>query len=167
MRVSSWLAAAGVVIGSVLTVSASGLAAAPADTPPPLVEDFSYPGADAILAQHGLKLFSGDGHILFVDSRDYDEGTCPVGQVQVERSLDVEPYGKFFCFRTVGTTGVLTLEVPTTFGVRGGTTAIQATAQLPEGDKTYDVPPNTPVAIDPGDEDELPKAVLVELRMGS
>lgn len=167
MRVSSWLTVAGVVVGSVVALSASGMAAEPGDAPPSLVEDFAYPGADQILAEHGLKVFSGDGHILFVDSRDYDEGTCPVGQIQVERSLDVEPYGKFFCFRTVGATGVLTLEVPTTFGVRGGSVEIQATAQLPEGEKTYEIPPNTPVAIDPGDENELPKAVLVELRMGS
>lgn len=165
MKASAWVAAAAVVAGSVATMSGTVLAAEPADTPPPLVEDFSYPGADQILAEHGLKLFSGDGHILFVDSREYDEGPCPVGQVQVERSLDVEPYGKFFCFRTIGTTGVLTLEVPTTFGVRGGNTEIQATAQLPEGEKTYEIPPNTPVAISPGDDNELPKAVLVELRI--
>ena len=167
MKVSSGLTVAGVVIGSVLAIGAGGMAAEAADTPPSLVEDFSYPGRDQILAEHGLKLFTGDGHILFVDSRDYDDGACPVGQIQVERSLDVEPYGTFYCFRTVGTTGVLTLEVPTTFGVRGGSTEIQATAQLPEGEKTFEIPPNTPVAIAPGDENELPKAILVELRMGN
>jgi hypothetical protein len=166
MKVLPWLAAAAIVVGSVGFLSSSSSAAESADTPPPIVEDFAYPGADKILAEHNLKLFKGDGHILFVTSHEYDEGQCATGEIQVEKQMDVEPYGVYYCFKTIGTKGILILEVPGTFGVRGGTKAIEATANLPEGQKTYDIPANGFVAISPGDGSETPKAVLVELRLG-
>lgn len=37
------------------------------DSPPSIVEDYTYPGAVGILAQDNVKLFSGDGGILFAD----------------------------------------------------------------------------------------------------
>ena len=169
MKRMLWLVAAGVTTVTALAVAGSGpVAAEAADTPPSLVEDFTYPGADAIRtapANFGLKLFNGDGHILFVRTRTYDDGQCPTGEIQVERALTTEPYGLYYCFRSIGTKGYLTLEVPATFGVRGGSNALEATAQLPDGEKTYQVPANTPVAISPGQGDELPPAILVELSL--
>jgi hypothetical protein len=165
MKALSWFAAAAVVAGSVVLVSSSSAAVQEADTPPPLVEDFTHPGADQILAQHGLKVFKGDGHIMFVTSHTYDESQCVAGQIQVEKQLDVAPFGIYYCFKSVGTTGFLTLEVPGTFGVRGGDKAIQAKAELPDGEKTYQIAPNNFVAISPGTGDEIPQAVLVELRL--
>jgi hypothetical protein len=167
------LAAAVAVVG--VTVGARGvLAAAAADDPPTetnggsIVEDYAYPGADQILAEHGLKVFRGDGHILFVTSRPFSDGVqCDAGQIQVEKASAVPPFGYYYCFRTVGTQGYLALEVPGTFVVRGGDRPITATAELSNGtERTYDVPANTPVPIDPGDGSELPSAVLVELRLG-
>ncbi len=35
--------------------------------PPALVEDYSYPGADRILAEKGIELKKGDGRILLAD----------------------------------------------------------------------------------------------------
>jgi hypothetical protein len=156
-----------VVAVSTLLLSGGGSAGAreATDEQPSLVEDYNYPGAAQIIAEHGLKLFKGDGHILFVTSRTYDEGQCATGQLQVEKALDVEPYGVFYCFQTVGAEGFLTLEVPATFGIRGGNAPIEATAELPTGDQTYDVPPNGFVAISPGPGGEPPAAILVELRM--
>jgi hypothetical protein len=43
------------------------MAADNADAPSSIVEDFSYPDRDQILALQGVKLNSGDGHILLVD----------------------------------------------------------------------------------------------------
>lgn len=129
-----------------------------------VVEDYAYPRVDQILAEHGLKVFKGDGHILFVTSRTFEEGQCPTGQIQVEKSLDEEPYGVNYCFETRGTKGYLSLEVPATFGVRGGDKPIVATAQLPDRKEDFPVPANEHVAIDPGQGTELPKAILVELR---
>lgn len=144
----------------------SGSAAEQADTPPSIVEDYAYPGAEAILAEHGLKLFKGDGHIVFDSARPYSGSQCPVGLIQVEKHLDVEPYGMYFCFRTIGSKGLLTLEIPGTFGVRGGSETILVKAKLPDNTilPTYEVAPNQPVAIEPGDDGETPQAILVELR---
>jgi hypothetical protein len=139
--------------------------AAAAEDPPPVSEDFAYPGAAQILADHGLKVFKGDGQIRFVTSRPFGEGQCPSGQLQVERNLDVEPYGVYYCFQQLAAQGFLTLEVPGTFGIRGGTRTVEATAVLPEGERTFTVPPAQPVAISPGTGEEPPRAVLVELRM--
>jgi hypothetical protein len=148
-------------------------AAAPPGTPTPaasdpetsIVETYDYPGAAQILDQHGLMVFRGDGHIVFVTSHTYDEDQCATGQLQVEKALTAEPYGVYYCFRTRGTQGFLTLEVPATFGIRGGDTPIRATAELPTGDQTFDVPPNGFVAVDPGTGSATPQAVLVELRI--
>jgi hypothetical protein len=131
-----------------------------------IVETFAYPGAAQILAQHGLRVTRGDGHILFLTSRQFDEGQCEPGQVQVEQSFENPPFGVWYCFRTIGTSGYLTLEVPGTFVIRGGNTPLTATAHLPGGpDRTYPVPPNQFVPIEPGDGTQPPRAVLVQLRI--
>ncbi|MGN9914073.1 S1 family peptidase [Phytohabitans sp. LJ34] len=130
-----------------------------------MVEDFSYPGAEQILAQHGLRVSKGDGHILFVTSRPFGEQQCATGEIQVEKWLDEAPFGVYYCFRTIGSQGYLSLEVPGTFGVRGGSVSLRATAELPDGQRTYEVDPNEFVAISPGTGDEPPEAVLVELRL--
>jgi hypothetical protein len=130
-----------------------------------VVERFNYPGAAQILAEHGLRVFRGDGHILFVTSRHFEDGQCEAGQIQVEQHFEDPPFGVWYCFRTIGTQGYLTLEVPGTSAVRGGNTPLTATAHLPGGpDQTYSVPPNSFVPIEPGDGSEFPQAVLVELR---
>jgi hypothetical protein len=132
-----------------------------------IVEKRDYPGAAQILAEHGLKLFRGDGHVLFVTSRPIAGGVqCDAGQIQVEMPSATPPYGTFYCFRTVGTHGYLTLEVPGTFLIRGGSVATEATAELSDGtEQTFEVPPNAVVPIDPGEGPDLPQAVLVELRI--
>ncbi|GAA4470381.1 hypothetical protein GCM10023170_087150 [Phytohabitans houttuyneae] len=167
MKTLRFVAATTLAAGLVLALSGNGSAAREAaDTPAPAVEDYAYPNADQVLAEHGLKVFRGDGRIVLDSSRTYAEGQCPTGQIQVEKALAEAPYGVYYCFRTWGTRGFLTLEVPATFGVRGGSTALQATAELPSGeDRTYTVPPNAYVAIEPGEGPELPKAILVELRL--
>ncbi|WP_433553507.1 hypothetical protein ACQP08_09845 [Micromonospora zamorensis] len=154
-------------VTAVVAVNAtSGSAAEQADAPSSIVEDFTYPGAEAILAQHGLKLFKGDGHIVFESARLFGESQCPTGLIQVEKHLDAEPYGVWYCFRMIGPKGLLTLEIPGTFGVRGGSETIQVKAKLPDNTvlPTYEVPPNQPIAIEPGGDDETPQAILVEIR---
>jgi len=85
-----------------LTAPAQVAGGAPADdTPPPIVEDYSYPGADRILAERGLKLIKGDGHILLAD--------CAAGTGQAE--VWSRTKGNF-CFKVSGASGWLTMEVP-------------------------------------------------------
>ena len=167
----SLVGASALVTGVVVAAMSSGTAVAAegaAEVQSSLVEDFAYPGADAILAEHGLKVFTGDGHIEVVSSGDFGSGSCPVGLIQVETMIEEEPYGAYYCFATSGTRGFLTLQVPNTFLLRGGNKPVEATAQLPGGsEETYDVPANTSVAVDPGDGSDRPQAILVELRFGT
>ena len=145
-----------------------GGAAAATEGPSSLVEDYSYPGAADILAQHDVELISGDGHIMFVTSHPIsDDQRCDTGQIAVEKNLNVDPWDVFYCFRTIGSAGVLKLRIPGTFGVRGGDKPLVATAQLSDGkEKEYAIPANGNVAIDPGQGSDSPTAILVELSFG-
>ncbi|TJZ57042.1 hypothetical protein FCH28_06110 [Streptomyces piniterrae] len=72
--------------------------------PPPAVEDFTYPDADRILKETGLKLIKGDGHILLADcdaSPDFDVMAEKANHTPVNH-----------CFKVTGKTGHLTLEIP-------------------------------------------------------
>ena len=163
-RILPWIGAATVAVAAGVLVT-SNLAQA-ADAPQSLVEDFVHPNSEGILEQYGLKLFKGDGHIMFASRKQIDtDGQCATTEIQVEEMVEVEPYSYLYCFKTIGTSGFLTMEVPSTFGVRAGDVPVVATAETPEGTKTYDVPANRPVPIYPGTGDEKPQAVLVELRL--
>jgi hypothetical protein len=170
MKGTSLLAGAAVLattVGGVVALRATGSSAAEAaEAPSSIVEDYTHPDAEGILARDGLKVFKGDGHIVFDQARPFTQSQCPTGLVQVEKHLDEEPYGMYYCFRTIGPKGFLTLEVPGTFGVRGGSEEILVKAKLPDGTvlPTYEVQPNQPVAIEPGDGSEAPQAILVEIR---
>ncbi|NKY39207.1 lipocalin family protein [Cellulomonas septica] len=168
-RVVGGVGAAAVVAAvAVVWASSAGAAeGAAAEVQSSLVEDFAYPGADAILAEHGLKVFTGDGHVEPVSSGAVG-GSCAPGLIQVETLVEEEPYGSYYCFRTSGSRGFLTLEVPHTFLLRGGDKPVEATAELASGaEETYAVAPNTSVAVDPGEGAAMPQAILVELRFGA
>ncbi|OXM60440.1 hypothetical protein [Amycolatopsis vastitatis] len=91
-----------------------------ADEQPPLVEDYSYPGADKILAEQGFKLITGDGHMLLAD--------CPStpgndGFIRVRRNL--KPIA---CFKVpAGQSGRLTMEIPEVTFVKGDDHTVKAT----------------------------------------
>ncbi|MFB7460151.1 hypothetical protein [Streptomyces sp. NPDC056188] len=71
------------------------------------VEDFSYPNADKIKAEKGIILKRGDGHITLADCSSAD-GLMEVWSRKNGR----------ICFRTTGTSGYLTLEIPSVFVIR-------------------------------------------------
>ncbi|MFC8190476.1 hypothetical protein ACFUMH_02300 [Cellulomonas sp. NPDC057328] len=149
----------------------SGAAVADPEVQSSLVEDFAYPGADAIFAEHGLRVFAGDGHVEFLP---VEGRACAADLIQVTASLEDDPYRAVYCFRTSGTRGFLTMEVPHTFLVRAAALPVRATATVPvngtEGEtevEVVDVPPNRSVPIEPGGQGEVPPAVLVELRFGT
>lgn len=84
------------------------------------VEDFTYPGADKIKEEKGIILKRGDGHIVLAD--------CSSGTGLMEvLSRDVDK----ICFRATGTSGYLTVEIPSVFSVKGAaahTTDVTITA---------------------------------------
>lgn len=165
MKVRALIGAAAVSAATLIGFGGTAQAASGADEPPSIVEDYSYPGAAQILADHKLKLIAGDGHILFVTSHEYGKGQCDAGQIQVEEALATAPFGVYYCFSSTGKTGFLTLEVPATFGVHTGNTALVATATIGGTEKQFPIEANGYKAVDPGVGDQLPTAVLVELRL--
>lgn len=97
-------------------------AQAPASAAPPIaVEDYGYPGADKILAEKGIKLKKGDGRILLAE--------CDQTAQQI-RVLTVEDAAAgragTYCFKALGDTGRLTLELPRVFAVEAADHPIQA-----------------------------------------
>lgn len=110
-------------IGIVVAGAASaGVAVAAAEDVPTetnggsIVEDFSYPGAAAILAEHNVELISGDGNIVFADCN-----TPPVndvGLIQVWRA-EGDPSHWRICFKVLEPVGRLDLRIPQVFEIMG------------------------------------------------
>ncbi|MFJ9523306.1 hypothetical protein ACIRPK_34335 [Kitasatospora sp. NPDC101801] len=135
------------------TATPGAVVTAATDAPPAAVEDFSYPGADKVLADKGIKLFSGNGRIMLAE--------CGAGAGQ----LEVWPRGMDrICFQVTGKGGYLSLEIPAVYTVKGTsyTTKIDMTV---EGEKkSYDIPKDKWVQVgetaDPAERDHT----LVEIR---
>ena len=98
---------------------------APVDTPPStetatgsLAEEGAYPDAAAIEAAQNIRLISGDGHILLADC-----ATAPVGNIGVLKVWTTEPVGTggagLACFRVLTGGGLLNLQVPGVYEIRG------------------------------------------------
>ncbi|MEU1825364.1 hypothetical protein ACX9I7_29245 [Streptomyces sp. L500] len=114
MRLFSRLFTAGTVVA--VTALTGSTAAMAVDTPPSGVEEFDYPQADKIFKERGIKLKRGDGHIVLVacDSRP--------GLIEVRargmKEIDKVGAGRF-CFRVTGTSGYLSLELPSVYLAKG------------------------------------------------
>ncbi|BCY13430.1 hypothetical protein [Actinoplanes sp. L3-i22] len=146
-------------------------AAADADVPPSAVEDFTYPGAATILAQKNIKLISGDGNILLVDCTTPADGDIGLLKVwTTEENIGTSGKG-LVCFKVYATTGLLNLEVPGVFEIRGdGLKAgtghdVVAKLETDDGDKlSVDVDPDgsTPVGVGVAGD---PATVLLQLQV--
>ncbi|MGW3182883.1 hypothetical protein ACWDD9_26750 [Kitasatospora sp. NPDC001119] len=120
------------------TASTAGAAAAD-DTPPPAVEDFAYPNADKIFQERGIRLKSGDGHILLVTC----DGRPGLIQVRARGNAVTDPVGNGqFCFQVSGPTGRLSLEIPSVFMVMGNDYAVRLDMRTGTENKSFDVKKN-------------------------
>ncbi|WP_449486087.1 hypothetical protein [Streptomyces avidinii] len=117
-------------------------AATSTDSMPVAVEGFSYPGADAIFSDQGIRLKRGDGHITLAQCESQ------VGLLEVWSSQND---GTRFCFKVGGAAGYLTLEIPSVYGVKGSDHEVQVDMNVPGtgADVSLDVKRNewTPVGI--------------------
>ncbi|MBB4926403.1 FG-GAP-like repeat-containing protein [Kitasatospora kifunensis] len=122
----------------VLAVTFSSSATAAESAPPSAAEDFSYPGAAKILADRGITLKSGDGHIVLADC---GSGT---GLVQLY-SRTATP--SEVCFKITDRTGYLSLEIPQIYNIKGDDHAIKATLNTAGTVTSFDLAKNawTPV----------------------
>ena len=157
----------------VTTASARVEAVAAADTQASIVEDYAYPGADQILHDINVRLVSGDGHIVLADC-----ATQPVDNVGVIKVYTTEQLGPgglgLVCFKVLGSTGRLVLEVPGVFEIRGDGQASNTGHALTAVVDTQDAAPvsvvcnpsgSTPVGI--GADPDAEPTTLLQLRVPS
>ncbi|GAA1268799.1 hypothetical protein GCM10009665_66730 [Kitasatospora nipponensis] len=130
----AWPLAAALSASVIAGWSGTAPAVAAESTPPSAVEDFSYPGAAKVLADRGITLKAGDGHIVLADCAS---GT---GLVQLfSRSATPSEV----CFQITGPTGYLSLEIPQIYNIKGDDHAIKATLNTAGTVTSLDVPKNT------------------------
>ncbi|MCX4690690.1 hypothetical protein OG401_41460 [Kitasatospora purpeofusca] len=89
------------------------------------MEDFSHPGAAQILANLGITLKNGDGHVYMTD--------CKPGTDQLEiwqRSRE-----ETFCFNVTGAGGFISMEIPRVYSIRGNSYNVTAVMTV-EGTST-------------------------------
>ncbi|BEL06553.1 hypothetical protein Q0Z83_047440 [Actinoplanes sichuanensis] len=149
-------AVAGAAVAGSLAYGVSAQAEEAADQPASLVEDFSYPGAAQIEADKKIKLIKGDGKIMLAECGSATD----LIQVESYNNLS-EPV---YCFKVLGSTGFLTLEIPNVFFIWAGDEKVTATVTVGGVEKD-------PVVVDANDgepvgaEDPKNHAVLLELRV--
>ena len=118
------------------------------------VEDFSYPQADKILAEKDILLKRGDGHITLAD--------CTSGTGFLE--IMARDKADRICFKVVGNSGWLTLEIPAVYAIKGNdyTTAVDMTVGTEE--KSFDISKNTWTSVGETADPEGRDHMLVEIR---
>ncbi|MEO3772192.1 hypothetical protein [Micromonospora sp. B9E7] len=169
MQTSSWKRAiaggAAVVLASAAAVIVSQLPSVAEDTPPSLVEDYSYPGAAQVLAQRGVKLIKGDGHIILVDCGS-SPNNPPADLILVQSNDFTLPGGTNFCFKATGASGLLTMEIPKVYFVRGDDTrTVAAKVEVKDDPTVVEVEEVTPKEWQPvGVGQARGDATILELR---
>ncbi|MGW2952746.1 hypothetical protein [Streptomyces eurythermus] len=118
------------------------------------VEDFSYPGGARILQEQGIVLKRGDGHITLADCAS---GT---GLLRIMARRQADP----ICFRTVGNSGWLTLEIPAVYVVRGNDYTTQVDMTVGDEEKTFDIEKNTWTAVGETADEQGRAFMLMEIR---
>ncbi|MCX4584529.1 hypothetical protein [Streptomyces sp. NBC_01481] len=124
-------------------------------SPPYAIEDFAYPGADKILAEKGIVLRKGDGHILLADCG-------ATNQIQIWTRQNNE--GRY-CFNVIGKTGNLILEVKNVHAVQTEERAVRASLTVNGKTTAVDVPKDDYKPVGEGDIKNPTPAVLVELKV--
>ncbi|AUH40887.1 hypothetical protein [Streptomyces sp. CMB-StM0423] len=152
--------AAAVAVPVVLAVGASGTGGS-ADAPPAApaalgepayaVEDFAYPGADEILAERGILLKRGNGHITLTDCG-------PAGLLEVwARSSEK------ICFQVTGVEGYLSLELPSVYAIKGNDYAATANMTVDGEETSFDIAENSWTPVGESADPEGREHMLVEL----
>lgn len=139
--------------------SPSQVIVAAADTPPSAVEDFAYPSAGAVLAEKGILLKKGDGHILLADC------DATADQIRVLTVADEEGTRQgTYCFTASGATGYLTMELPRVFALEAADHPISADLTASGKTTTVDVAEDGFEPVGEGSVGGV-QSVLVEIRV--
>lgn len=151
-------------------------AGASAIAPPSLVDSgaYPYPGAAEILAAHNVRLISGDGHILLVDCATPAQGDIGLLKIwTTDEAIGADGIGRV-CFKVTASSGLLNLEVPGVFEIRGDGqregTGHQVTAKLRNDDGeslTVAVDPDGSTPVGLGTDPDASPTMLLQLRAGT
>ncbi|WP_030816637.1 hypothetical protein [Streptomyces sp. NRRL F-2799] len=151
---AGWLAVAQGMAGGSAGASAADAAPVAGEAPGYAIEDFAYPQADKILAEQGIVLKRGDGHITLADCAS---GTGLLQIMARERSGPV-------CFKTVGNSGWLTLEIPSVYVMKGNDYATQVDMTVGSEEKSFDITKNTWTPVGESADEQGREFMLVEIR---
>ncbi|MFC7221454.1 hypothetical protein ACFQLX_25285 [Streptomyces polyrhachis] len=121
------------------------------------VEDFNYPGAAKVLADRGITLKRGDGHIILTDATTIGECSDP-SNIAVESRMGI------FCFKANAASGYLTLELPDTFSLWTQDHPVKATLTADGQDAVVNAPANDLTPVGESGDTGL-RSVLVEIRV--
>ncbi|MFF1378794.1 hypothetical protein [Streptomyces sp. NPDC058308] len=122
-------------------------------TPGYAVEDFNYPQADKIQQEKGILLKRGDGHIMLAECGS-QEGLLEIWA----RSKDK------VCFRVIGNSGHLSLEIPAVFGIKGNSYDTDVTMTVGGREKNLDITKNTFTPVGETADPDGREHMLVEIR---
>ncbi|WP_329546380.1 hypothetical protein OG548_20550 [Streptomyces sp. NBC_01356] len=124
---------------------------------PDLVEDFDHPGAAELLADRGVTLKRGDGHVWLTDVTDLGECADP-------SNIAIESRKGIFCFKTNAKSGFLTLELPDTFSIWTQDRPVKATLTAEGTDTVVNASANDLTPVGESGDTGL-RSVLVEIRV--
>ncbi|RJQ89987.1 hypothetical protein [Amycolatopsis panacis] len=112
-----------------------------------MVEDYAYPGAEAIQTSSGITLISGDGQIILADCATPPEGDLGLLRVRTSRIDDIGKDG-LTCFKVLTAPGLLTLKVPAVYEIRGDG-RVDGAGHKVKAELTTDQGQHTTVEVDP------------------
>jgi Trypsin len=143
---------------------------APTEATAPITERYAYPSAADILATQHVKLISGDGRLLLAACDTPVQGDIGLLKVySTDENVGTDSSGRI-CFKANGRTGLLTLEVPGVYEIRGDGqrtgTGHHVTAELTnEGDEqiSVQVDPDGSTQVGTGTGPEVPPTTLLKL----
>lgn len=149
----AWVAVTGVFTGAHAGTHAEAIAPVAGTAPGYAIEDFNYPQADKILAEQGITLKRGDGHIVLATC-DSQPGLMEVWA----RSKDK------ICFRVTGNSGWLTLEIPSVYGIKGNDYSAQVDMTVGTEEQSYDIDKNSWTPVGESADAQGREFMLVEIR---
>ncbi|WP_203690517.1 hypothetical protein [Streptomyces sp. SID12488] len=150
----AWLALTGSQPGTPADEGGTAAEAVADEAPGYAVENFAYPNADKILAEQNIVLKRGDGHITLADCAS---GTDLL-EVWAREKTDK------ICFAVKGTSGWLTLEIPSVYAIKGNTYATEVDMTVGTEEKSFDVEKNTWTAVGESADEQSREHMLVEIR---
>ena len=102
-------------------------------------ENYIHPGADLLAARTGIALKDGDGQLMYTECST-DPNLIRVDRVIENTTIDRQ----IICFKLIGNTGWLTMEIPDSFNVRAGK-EVPVTVITTDPDNPEAKPKETPV----------------------